>query len=293
VIGAEGCAACREPRTEVMRRLRRGGYLVRCRQCGHLELRDSPIRPMLDEYGGVDPEAYRRSMSPERLQSAREMIGELVQAGAVGPLLDVGCSFGWLLEIAQSSGFDAYGVDPSASAVEAACARRLRVRCGHFPLEDWGRSDWGVVTYMDVLEHLPDLDLTLSQTVARLRKGGLLAVQVPVSSGSVFLAARALERLTAGRVDGPLRRMLQVEFPYPHLHYFNRQSLEALLARFGLETVHCSFAPIATTSLVDRISWRADALPADRIQALGLRVLLAGGGLLGRHDLLRLIGRRP
>src|SRR5262249_10166123 len=154
-----------------------------------------------------------------------------------GPLLDVGCSFGWLLEVAGDAGFEAYGIDPSESAVEVARSRGLRVKHGHFPEEDWNRQDWAVITYMDVIEHIDDLERMLSQTVRRLRPSGYLGIQVPVSTGAVFRAANLLERASLGRIDWPLRRLLQLDFPYPHLHYFNRGSLEHLLSRYGLETV--------------------------------------------------------
>ncbi|MFN2386933.1 MAG: class I SAM-dependent methyltransferase [Thermoanaerobaculia bacterium] len=251
------------------------------------------MRPDADEYAGVDPEAYRRSMWPERESAAIALVGDLLRAGASGPLLDVGCSFGWLLRVASRAGFDAHGIDPSESAVAAARAAGLSVRGGLFPHEDFGRRDWGVITFMDVIEHLPELDATLAAAVSRLRPGGLLAVQVPVSTGAVFAAARTVEAMTGGAVDGPLRRMLQTDFPYPHLHYFSRRSLETLLGRLGLTTVLASEGPIATGHMVDRVSWRARPTLGHRLQAAGLWLAVAGGRAVGRNDLLRLVARRP
>jgi SAM-dependent methyltransferase len=232
-------------------------------------------------------------MESERRGSAEGIVSALARLGATGPLLDVGCSFGWLLEVAERAGLEAYGVDASESAAVSARSRGLKVRCGHFPEEDWGRRDWAVITYMDVLEHISDLESAMTETVARLRPGGFLGIQVPVSSGAVFLVADALDRISLGRVDGPLRRMMQIEFPYPHLHYFSRGSLEQLLRRFGLETVAFSCDPIATANLVDRVSWHKNASAAERVEAAGLKLLLAAGKATGRNDLLRLIARRP
>lgn len=286
------CSACASGPLSALRRLRRGGRLLRCGLCGHFELADWPVRPDADEYAGVDPEAYRRSMWPERETAAVGLVGDLRRAGATGPLLDVGCSFGWLLRVASGAGFAAHGIDPSESAVETAQAAGLSVRRGLFPEEDFGRRDWGVMTFMDVIEHLPQLDATLEAAVSRLRPGGFLAVQVPVSTGSVFAAARALEAMSGGAVDGPLRRMLQMEFPYPHLHYFNRRSLEALFRRLGLQTVLATEGPIATGNMVDRVSWSARPTPAHRLEAAGLWLLVAGGRVARHNDLLRLVARR-
>lgn len=231
-------------------------------------------------------------MMTERLGAARSLMSDLKAAGAAGPLLDVGCSYGWMLEAASEAGFEAYGVEPSPSAVESARARGLQVRRGHFPEEDWGRRDWGVISYLDVLEHIEDVDGALEETARRLRPGGFLALQLPVSTGAVYRFASSLEGLTLGLADGPLRRMLQLAYPYPHVHYFCRSSVEALLARFGFETVRASFEPIATGNLEDRVSWSPTVTPSQRIQALGLGVVLRLGRLTGRNDILRIVSRR-
>jgi len=286
------CPACRSLSVRVLRVLRRDGQLAECTQCGHLLLLGCPPQTRHDVYEGVDEDSYVRSMESERRGSAEGIVSALARLGATGPLLDVGCSFGWLLEVAERAGLEAYGVDASESAAASSRSRGLKVRCGHFPEEDWGRRDWAVITYMDVLEHISDIESAMAETVARLRPGGFLGIQVPVSSGAVFLAADALDRISLGRVDGPLRRMLQIEFPYPHLHYFSRGSLEQLLRRFGLETVAVSCDPIATANLVDRVSWRKNASVAERVEATGLKLLLAAGKATGRNDLLRLIARR-
>ena len=267
---AKPCAACAAPASTPERRLRRGGRIVRCTRCGHLELRDFTVRPDADEFGDVDRGAYRRAMSPERRSSASAIV----------------------LEVADSAGLQSYGIDPSLSAVEDARRRGLRVRHGHFPDEDWDRRDWGVITYMDVLEHIVDLDSIMRETVARVRRGGFLAVQVPVSTGIVYRTAALLDRASGGRMDGPFRRMLQTEFPYPHVHYFRRSSLEALFARFGLRTVRVSRGPIATGNFAARVAFRDRIRFPDRVQAAGLRVLAAAGHAGGRDDLLRLIARR-
>ena len=219
------------------------------------------------------------------------MIADLLQARIPGPLLDVGCSFGWLLQEAAAAGIEAYGIDPSATAVESATAAGLAVRQGFFPEEDWGKQDWGVIAFMDVLEHIPDLDAVLKAAVRRLRPGGAIAIQVPVSTGAVFQTASFLERITGGTLAEPLGRMLQLGFPYPHVHYFCRRSLEALLSRFGFGRLTAVDAPIATGNFADRVSWSRKISPAQRLEAAGLAAVVAFGRMIGRSDLLRVVAR--
>jgi len=291
LTGTTPCGACGFGVLQTLRGLRGGERLLLCGSCEHLQLDGYRIRSGEDEFAGVDPESYRRSMWPERSDAARRMVAELVEAQIPGPLLDVGCSFGWLLREAAAAGIAAYGVDPSPTAVEAARAAGLAVKRGFFPEEDWGRRDWGVIAFMDVLEHIPELEQVLEAVRRRLRPGGVLAIQVPVSTGAVFRTALALERISGGTVTEPLDRMLQLGFPYPHVHYFCRRSLEALLSRFGFRTLVATGSPIATGNFADRVSWSGTVSLSQRLQAAGLAALVAAGRLIHRSDLLRMVAR--
>lgn len=291
MTGTTPCGACGSGVLQAFRVLRGGARLLRCRTCKHIQLDGCEIRPGEDEFAGVDPESYRRSMWPERSAAARRMVADLALAKISGPLLDVGCSFGWLVREAAAAGIEAYGVDPSPTAVEAGTAAGLAVRGGFFPEEDWGRRDWGVIAFMDVLEHIPDLDHVLEAVKRHLSPGGVLAIQVPVSTGVVFRTALTLERISGGAVAEPLDRMLQLDFPYPHIHYFCRRSLEALLSRLGFRTLVATESPIATGNFADRVSWSGKISPWQRLQAAGLAALVATGRLIHRSDLLRVIAR--
>ena len=290
--GHSRCDACGMQHSRKVHELRAGGALTRCPRCRHVRLLDHASSAEADEYAGVDWESYRRAIEPERYGAADRLIASLFALGARGPMLDVGCSFGWLLEAASKAGLDAFGIDPSPSVVERAVARGLRVRCGHFPEESWDQRSWGIVTYMDVLEHIDDLDAVVTATLECLRPGGFLAVQVPVTTGVVFSTSLMLERVTGGLVDGPLRRMLQMNFPYPHQHYFGHRSLTALVERFGLRVVHRAFLPIAGGNFTDRVAFHAQPKAGQRLAAVGLRLLVAAGRMSGRNDILQLIAQR-
>jgi SAM-dependent methyltransferase len=289
LTGKTSCGACGAGVLRAFRVLRRGERLLRCLTCGHIQLDGFRIRSGEDEFAGVDPESYRRSMWPERSSAARRMVADLLLAKIPGPLLDVGCSFGWLVREAAAAGIEAYGIDPSTTAVESAKATGLAVRRGFFPDEDWGRQDWGAIAFMDVLEHIPDLDGVLTAAIRRLRPGGFIAIQVPVSTGAVFQTALMLERISGGALAEPLGRMLQLEFPYPHVHYFCRRSLDALLSRFGFCSFSTAHAPIATGNFADRVSWNRKISPGQRLEAAGLAAVVAVGRVIQRSDLLRVV----
>jgi SAM-dependent methyltransferase len=287
------CPACNSTATPRIFRLKRGGSLWLCSVCAHRRLLGWKVHPELDEYAAIDPASYRRSMWPERRSAATAIIRELRAEGGGGPLLDVGCSFGWLLQAAKEAGIEGYGIEPSESAVAEALAQGLRVRQGFFPEETWNRREWGAICFMDVLEHLENPALVVQTAVDFLRPGGFLAIQLPVSDGPVFGSALALARLSGGRWDDPLHRMLQTDFPFPHLHYFSTHSLRTLLSQFGLKVVRLSHSPIATGHFTDRVAWDSRIRFSHRILAAGLRSVLLGGRILGRYDLVRVIATLP
>jgi len=115
--------------------------------------------PTLEEKHG---EEYFRSGNYDDYdaQSQGEIAGVvewLERSGAKGPLLEVGCATGVVLRGLQDRGWDVYGVDISAWAIEQA-SKRLPDRVACFNIEtDALPSDWpkqyGTLLLWNVLEH--------------------------------------------------------------------------------------------------------------------------------------------
>lgn len=140
---------------------------------------------------------YDTQNPPSKLQHYLDVIGARLQVSQPR-LLDVGCGRGFFLRHAHDrhTDWDLYGIDPEAEGVTDTStavpdAAVIRGRADSMPYRP---ESFDVITAWDVLEHLPDLDLALSEMVRCLRTGGLLAVVVPVYDGITGALVRALDR---------------------------------------------------------------------------------------------------
>lgn len=137
-------------------------------------------------------------------------------------LLEIGCAYGFFLEIAREHGVEARGVDIAADGVRYAQETLgVRAEVGDYLAVRTDPVD--LIVMWDTIEHLPRPDLFIGKAAADLRQGGLIAM----TTGDIG-------SLNA-RMRGQCWRMIH---PPTHLHYFSVATLSRLLARHGLDIVH-------------------------------------------------------
>ena len=102
-----------------------------------------------------------------------------------------------------------------------------------------GRT-FDLITFNDVLEHIPNVESSVRACAAHLKKDGLLSIAIPNSRGIFYRIGSMLARLG---VPGPFERMWQKSFHSPHVSYFNPQTLEKLVVRNGFVLEHQSALP--------------------------------------------------
>lgn len=110
----------------------------------------------------------------------RSYLRELARHKDQGKLLDLGCAYGAFLREAVSR-FECTGSDISRHAVAIAQQRVPAARITASNLLDVETDErFDVVTCLDVLEHVPDLDGALAKVRRLLLPGGALMLVVPV-----------------------------------------------------------------------------------------------------------------
>ena len=137
--------------------------------------------------------------------------------GSRGSLLDVGTATGFFVEVASKRGWTAEGIELSQAAVDAGRAKGRSVRQGTLEADVESRR-YEVMTFLDVLEHVPDPWATLATARRRLEQGGVIFINVP-DAGSVYAKL--------------MGKNWHAIVPPEHLWYFTRRSILLALERAG------------------------------------------------------------
>jgi SAM-dependent methyltransferase len=136
-----------------------------------------------------------------------------------GRLLDVGCGIGIFLEAATAQGWVVAGVEPSDGA-EPFRDRRFDVFRGTLESAPFAAHSFDLVTFWDVLAHLPDPLSSLRRARELLKPDGWLVVKTANRANLHLAIAKALSPL--GGTRGWLHLPAQ-------LYQFSPHSLGALV----------------------------------------------------------------
>lgn len=98
------------------------------------------------------------------------------QNSGIGSLLDVGAGTGDFLKVASKSGWKVHGMEPNKKAASLALDKGIALKNS---LEEFKGERFDVVTLWHVLEHIPNLDETISLLTDLVKPGGTLIIAVP------------------------------------------------------------------------------------------------------------------
>ena len=98
------------------------------------------------------------------------------QNNGFGSLLDVGAGTGDFLNVAKKNGWQVYGMEPNANASNLALKKGLELKSS---LNDFVGKQFDVVTLWHVLEHIPNLEETISTLTNLVKSNGTLIIAVP------------------------------------------------------------------------------------------------------------------
>jgi 2-polyprenyl-3-methyl-5-hydroxy-6-metoxy-1,4-benzoquinol methylase len=139
--------------------------------------------------------------------------------------LDVGCGYGYVLEILKEYGYDVFGIDISKHAIKKAKKinddATLLVHDVQRPLPFKVKFD--LITCFEVLEHLKNPQLAVRNFYESLKTGGLLLVSTPNKLSPFELYARILDKTHISvRSANEWRRIFNT-YDWCKLSIFHRQ----------------------------------------------------------------------
>ena len=213
-----------------------GYHLGRCTKCGLLQVTDDlgalDLTEVYDQeffdetYCSIQTNKSSREKEYEKCDLRLQEIETLLPGR--GSILDIGCSFGFFLDVARQRGWKVAGVEVGEYAARVA-REDLGLEVFDEALDevDLPQGHFDVVTLWNVIEHLKDPVGDLRRVNNSMREGGLL----------VF---------TTGDVDSYLRRLqgsLWRSFiPPVHLVNFSVKTVVRLLEASGFAVARVTVA---------------------------------------------------
>lgn len=175
---------------------------------------------------GYDHYLADREDIRETFRTRLEIINKLCKRGK---LLDIGCAYGFFLELAREHGWNARGLEISDAAYRYAKGT-LKLNVTNTTLESAKikSNSFDVATLFDVIEHLPDPKSTIKEIRRILKSKGLIAITTP-DIGS--LSARVL-----GRNWEEVKRVRE------HIYFFSRETLKKLLESLNFNVLRVESA---------------------------------------------------
>ncbi len=205
----------------------------KCTACGYEKALLSPaINSAAHQF--VDEAARKKGLDGVRQANFKVLLARLQQyMPHGGTLLDVGSAHGWFITLAKKI-FESSGIEPDHTIWLQAQEQGLKVRLGYFPEALLEHERFDIITFNDVLEHIPNIEQALDACHHHLNPEGLLVLNLPNSHGVFYRLSKLLIRLGWRSY---FERMWQKGFPSPHVHYFNEQNLTLLLKKKRFQIV--------------------------------------------------------
>jgi len=141
-----------------------------------------------------------------------------------GRVLDVGCAAGYFLGVMKGKGWQIQGLEPSAAIRPQAIERLGEGVVAAEPLgtAELAAGSFDLVTFWDVIEHIPDPVAALAEARRLLAPGGKILIE---TQNVKSLAARVLGR--------KWQHYKHAE----HIYHFNRATLADACGKAGLDII--------------------------------------------------------
>jgi 2-polyprenyl-3-methyl-5-hydroxy-6-metoxy-1,4-benzoquinol methylase len=212
---------------------------------------------------------------------ARGLAG-LNQLSKPGRLLDIGCSYGAFMLMAQNSGWNTVGVELSTGPAKFAREERhLDVFTGTVEQAAYPSGHFDAVTLWDVIEHFDDPVTTIKEINRIMAPGAILLVFTINQESLLNTIGHAMYRLSLKR----WKRIMALFYDIHHNFFFSPRTISSFLRRGGLDVVDIKFG----AANVRR--WRT--VPINPVMIAGSDAIDFVSGLINKRYRMLVYAQKP
>lgn len=261
--------------------------LWKCRVCGHvfadLDLDKYAIAEIYkkDYFFGEEYYDYiaDRHVTQKNFMLRWNELQKFVDPMRHKSLLEIGCAYGFFLDLVNGKFVESQGIDVSADGIRYATEElKLSVQLGDFIDMRYSDRKFDVVCVWDTIEHLINPHDYIEKIARHTDSGALLAI----TTGDI-------ESLNA-RMQKERWRLIH---PPTHIHYFSKKTLTMLLDKHGFDVVYNKYCGFYRS--IENVSYNIFVL---RKKIPWVHALLSRSGLtainfyLNLNDIMYLIARK-
>jgi len=171
---------------------------------------------------GIISQLYH-SVRNYTLKKKIQLVSKYVSRGTI---LDYGSGTGMFLKTCELSGWKAFGIEPDSGARKIVAEMNLCVYATkHNLISDFPEVSFDAITLWHVLEHVTDLEDSLSFFKNKLKPHGVLIIAVPNHTS----------------FDAQYYKAFWAAYDVPrHLYHFHKETIEKLLVKFGFNLIETS-----------------------------------------------------
>ncbi len=218
-----------------------GHYLCRC--CGFIFKGDgkknNDINRMINHYQEIDPHEQVAESKLKFFNSALNFLSAYFEKGK-GRILDVGCGYGYFLELVKQRGWNGYGVEIMKTAADIAAEKvgTNNIFSGRLKEAYYPKNSFDAITLWDILFIVDDPFEELQECYRILQCGGTIGIRV----------RNAFFQKMIYRIYQPcsgVASRLNIKNPVVfHQYCYSGQSIRELLFRVGFRHIQVFNSPL-------------------------------------------------